>query len=79
MPFDEQDKRALRALDSDFTFSSDNETATSSGEMEVEIVRPVGGDQFWLTLKFPSGEELFVRIARAQLLQELDVEADDES
>ena len=40
MPLDEMDKRALRALDSDFTFSSDNETATVSGEMEVEIVRP---------------------------------------
>ena len=44
-----------------------------SGEMEVEIVRPAddGGAQLWLTIRFPSGEELDVRIARTQLLEEL--------
>ena len=29
--FDEQDKRALRALDSDFTINTDGETATVRG------------------------------------------------
>ena len=47
MRFDEQDKRALRALDSDFTISTDGETATVAGEMEIEIVRLAhdGGDR----------------------------------
>ena len=35
------------------------------------------GPPFWLTIKFPSGEEPDVRIARVQLLDQLDVEADD--
>ena len=69
--------QALRALD-DFTIT-DGERAVISGEMEVEIVRPAddGGARFRLTIKFPSRETLDVRIARAQLLQQLDVEADD--
>ena len=59
MRFDEQDKRALRALDSDFTISADGETATVTGEMEVKIIRPAddGGNQFWLTIQLPGGEE----------------------
>ena len=37
-----------------------------------------GGARFWLTIKFPNGEELDVRVARTQLLQELlDIEADE--
>ena len=78
MQLDDQDKAALRALD-EFTISADGETATITGEMEVEIVRPAhdGGDQFWLTIKFASGEELFVRLRRAQLLQELNIKADE--
>ena len=61
--FDDQDKAALRALDDDFTISTDGETAMVVGEMEVEIVRPAddGGARFWLTIKFPSGETLDVR------------------
>ena len=63
MRFDEQDKAALAALDRDFVISADGETATVSGEMEVEIVRPAddGGARFWLTIRFPSGETLDVR------------------
>jgi hypothetical protein len=76
IPFDNQDKRALRALD-DFTFSNDGETARVVGEMEVMVVRPDGSDQFWLTITFPSGEELDVRIRRIQLLEQLNIEADD--
>ena len=70
--FDAQDKRALRALD-DFTVSGDGETATVTGE----IVRPAddGGARFWLTLKFPSGETLDVRIARTQLLEQINIES----
>ena len=76
---DEQDKRALRALNNDFEFNIDGETATVTGKMEVEIVRPAddGGARFWLTIRFPSGETLDVRIRRAQLLEQLDVEADE--
>ena len=77
--FDDQDKRALRALDNDFTISTDGETATVGGEMEVVIVRPPddGGARFWLTIRLPGGEELDVQIARAQLLQQLDIDADE--
>jgi hypothetical protein len=47
--------------------------------MEVEIVRPVddGGARFWLKIRFHGDEKLDVRIRRAQLLQQLDVEADE--
>ena len=77
--FDTQDRAALAALDSDFTISADGETARVTGEMEVEFVRPAddGGARFWLTIRFPSGETLDVRIRRAQLLEQLDVEADE--
>jgi hypothetical protein len=79
MRLDTQDKAALRKLDHDFEFNIDGERAVISGEMEVEIVRPAddGGARLWLTITFPNNETLDVRIARAQLLQELDVEADD--
>jgi hypothetical protein len=73
--FDDLDKRAFAVLDDDFVISSDGETATVTGEMEVTAVRPTDGDQFWLTIKFPGGEELDARIARTQLLQELGVES----
>jgi hypothetical protein len=74
---DDQDRAALRALDSDFAISTDGERAVISGEMEVEIVRPAddGGARFRLTITFPNGEELEVRIARAQLLEQLDIES----
>jgi hypothetical protein len=78
-PFDTQDKAALRALDDDFVISADGETARITGEMEVVIVRPAddGGARFWLTITFPNNETLDVRIRRAQLLERLDVEADE--
>ena len=76
LQFDAQDREALAALD-EFTISADGETARVTGEMEVVIVRPAddGGARFRLTIKFPGGEELEVRIARAQLLEQLDIEA----
>jgi hypothetical protein len=75
MKFNAQDEAMLRALD-DFEISADNETATIAGGMEVVVVR-FAEDRFRLTIKFPSGETLDVRIARAQLLEELGVKADD--
>jgi hypothetical protein len=76
MKFDAQDKAALDALDNDFTITPDGETATVAGEMKVEAVR-LDDDRFCLTIKFPSGEELDVRILRAQLLEQLNIEADE--
>jgi hypothetical protein len=76
LQFDTQDKAALRALDDGFVISADGETASITGEMQITLVRPAN-DRFQLTLKFPSGEELDVRIARAQLLDQLDIEADE--
>jgi hypothetical protein len=76
LPLDSQDQRALRALDGDFVISADGETASITGEMEVTAVR-LDDARLQLRLKFPGGEELDVRIARAQLLQELDVEVDE--
>jgi hypothetical protein len=69
MQFDTQDQAALRALD-DFTISADG-TATVAGEMEVVVVRPADDDgaRFWLTIKFPGGETLDVRIARTPAIQ----------
>jgi hypothetical protein len=77
MRLDDQDKRALHALDDTFTVNNNGEVASITGEMDVTIIRPAddGGAQFWLTLKFPSGEELDVRIRRIQLLEQLGVEA----
>ena len=72
--FDDLDKRAFAALDADFEIS--DETATVSGEMEVAAVR-LDDDRFRLTIRFPSGETLDVRIRRAQLLEQLDIEADE--
>ena len=76
MRFDDQDRAALRALD-DFTISADGEIATVAGEMKVEVFRPAydGGARLWLTIRLPGGEDLNVRIQRAQLLQQLDIEA----
>jgi hypothetical protein len=68
MPFDDQDKAALRAL-GDFTIAPDGETATLAGEMKVEIVRPAydGGSQLWLTITLPGGEEFEMTIPHDQL------------
>ena len=76
---DTQDHAALHKLDDTFTISSDGETATVTGEMELKIIRPDhdGGNQFWLTIQLPGVEELDVRIRRAQLLEQLDIEGDE--
>jgi hypothetical protein len=76
MRLDAQGNAALRALDDDFTINADGETAVINGGMEIVLVRPAD-DRFQLTLEFPSGETLDVRIRRAQLLEQLDVEADE--
>ena len=68
---------ALPKLDDDFIISADGEHAVISGEMEITVERPAA-DRFQMMLKFPGGEELEVRIARNQLLEQLDV-GDDES
>lgn len=75
--FDPQDQAVLRALDHEFVIS--NDVAVIEGEMQVEVVRPTDADgtQLWITLKFPGGEKLDVKIARAQLLQELGIGADE--
>ena len=69
------ERRCARSVT--FTISTDGETATVAGEMEVVIVRPAddGGARLWLTIRLPGGEDLNVRIQRAQLLQQLDIEA----
>jgi hypothetical protein len=42
--------------------------------MEICLMRPAH-DQFWLTIRFPCGETLDGRIARSQLLEQLDIES----
>ena len=71
MRFDDQDKRALRALELDFAISADGEIATVAGEMKVELVRPAddGGGRLWLTIRLPGGEEFAVRVFRSALLE----------
>jgi hypothetical protein len=71
MQFDDRDKRALHALDNDFSISADGETASIAGEMEIKIARHAhdSGDQFWLTIRLPDGEEINLRIRRTQLLE----------
>ena len=80
LQFDVQDKAALHALDNDFVISADGETATVTGEMEVELIRlaDADGNRFKLTITFPGGEPLEVRIARQQLLEQLEIEADED-
>ena len=79
LQFDVQDQAALRALDDTFTLDAAGEVATVTGEMEVEVIRLADDDgaRFKLTIRFPNGEELEVRIARQQLLQELEIAADE--
>jgi hypothetical protein len=74
MRLDDQDKAVLRALD-DFTISADGETATIEGEMKVTMVRPAADDgaRFFTYAPISSGEELEVRIARTQLLEQLGI------
>jgi hypothetical protein len=71
--FNTQDRRAVAALDDDFTVNDNNDVAVIAGEMRVEIMRIAGGDQFRLRIGFPGGEQLDVRIARSQMMRELNV------
>ena len=75
MQLDDQDNRALHKLDDGFTISADGQRAVVTGEMEIEIARPDhdGGKRFWLMITFTGGETLDVRIARSQLLDQLDI------
>ena len=75
MKFSDQDKAALAKLD-DFTISADGESATVAGDMQVVITRVE--DRFQLKFRFPGGEDFDVKIARAQLLEQLNI-GDDES
>ena len=77
LSLDSQDRAALRKLDDDFVFSADGEHAVISGEMEITVERLNEGNQLLLTITFPSGEQLDVRIRRTQLLEQLDIEADE--
>ena len=49
--------------------------------MEIEIVRLAhdGGDQLWLTITLPGGEEFAVRVFRSALLEAAGIEADEEA
>jgi hypothetical protein len=75
MKFNAQDEAMLHALDDDFKIS-DNETAAVTGEMRVTVTRPAD-DRLWLRLTFPGGEVLDIRMARAQLLEELNIKTND--
>jgi len=74
MPFDEQDKAVLRALDGDFTIRTDGngDTATLAGEMKIEMCRPAfdGGSQFWITITLPGGDELSMTMRRDDLKEQ---------
>ena len=74
MRLDDLDRRALEALDGDFKIIANGERAVISGEMEIEIIRPTD-DRLEMTVKFPGGEDFLIRLARAQLLDQLDIEA----
>ena len=80
MRLDAQDKAALRALDTDFKFNSDDTIATITGEMKLVVARTVhdSNDLYELRLDFPGGESLDIKILRARLIEQLDIEADDE-
>jgi hypothetical protein len=79
LQLDARDHAALRKLDPNFNFSDNNEIASVAGEMVVEVVRLVDADgtRLRMTLTFPNGEPLEVRIARSQLLEQLEIEADE--
>jgi hypothetical protein len=81
MRLDDQDKRALRALDSGFTIAHHGEIAWVEGKMEVGVMRPddYGGGWCYLVIRFPGGKVFEVRIARAQLLEPARCLGDDES
>ena len=71
--------RQRRALLMTSRSANDGETAIILREMKVCLVRPTDDDgtRLWLMIRLPGGEELDVQIARAQLLQQLDIDADE--
>lgn len=78
LQLDAGDQAALQALDPSFTFSDG--IATVVGEMQIEVARlgEADGTRLQLKIRFPSNEELVVRLLRTQLLQELlEIEADE--
>ena len=64
-----EDLRALRALDPDVEISVDGESATISTDIEVTAARAItdGIDIIWMRFKFP-GQPFDVKIRRVQLL-----------
>jgi hypothetical protein len=76
-PFDKQDRAALLALDSDFEIRDG--AAAVSGHIKLTVMRVAhdSGDQFLLTFTMPGGELLDLRIRRVQLLEQLEIEADE--
>jgi hypothetical protein len=76
MKLDPQDRAAFSKLDNDFIVASDGESAKIVGEITVKMIRTTN-DRLQLTLEFPGGEELIVRLARAQLLDQFDIETDE--
>jgi hypothetical protein len=75
-PLDAQDKAALYSLDSDFVIAGD--TAKVAGNLEIEVVREAQ-DRLCITINFPGGEKMDVRILRVQLLRELGIESDEDA
>ena len=71
--FDSQDKAALAKIDN-FAIMDDGTRALVTGKMEIEIVRLA--DQFQLQIITPRGL-MYVKIARAELMQGVGIAADE--
>ena len=52
IPFDDQDKLALHALDPDFAIDPSGEIATITGRMKIKITRI--GERLRLEIEFPN-------------------------
>lgn len=72
--FTDQDIAALSALK--FAISGDNETATYTGEMQIQVARPGDNDVLLLLITLPSGEELQLTMMRDELLESAGIEDD---
>ena len=72
MRFDDLDRRALRALDTDFAIDDSGEVATVAGEMKIELAR-TADDRLRLTIEFPGGEEFAVLLSRQRTLEQLNI------
>jgi hypothetical protein len=75
MQFDDRDREARRALG--FTISDDGEIARLVGTMQIELVRPVGGDQLSLSITLPTGESFAVMMPRDRLLEAAGIDEDE--